>query len=189
MSRQIMQLSSGLPFFKGAVAVSVAALLAFAPGTIQANAAVLGPQADKCADDHGPAVLVEIAGLKKRSGSLRIQSYGGDPSRFFEKGAWLERIDVPVPAAGSVSVCVPVPKPGTYAISVRHDMNGNGKSDMSDGGGMSGNPEISLFDLMFKKKPPAREVVFTVGDHVRTITVTMNYVQGGAFRPIKQASR
>ena len=35
MSRQIMQLSSGLPFFKGAVAVSVAALLAFAPGIEQ----------------------------------------------------------------------------------------------------------------------------------------------------------
>lgn len=189
MSSQIMCLGSGLSFSKGVAALLATGFLALMPATVQANAAVLGPQAAKCADDRGPAVLVEIVGLKKRAGTLRVQSYGGDTSRFFEKGAWLDRIDVLVPTSGTISVCVPVPRPGTYAISVRHDMNGNGKSDMADGGGMSGNPDISLIDLMFKKKPSTREVAFAVGDRVRTITVTMNYVQGGAFRPLKQASR
>lgn len=168
------------------VVLMVTALLA-SPETAAAN--VLGPHAARCGAGATSAVLVEVTGLKVRRGSLRVQSYGGNPGKYFDKGAWLERIDVPVPATGGVSICVPVPKPGVYAISVRHDLNGNHKSDMSDGGGMSGNPEISLMDLIMKSKPSPKDVAFNVGQGTRVITVVMNYVQGGSFRPVRVVSR
>jgi hypothetical protein len=77
------------------------------------------------------------------------------PATFFEKGRWLSRIEVPVPAGGAADVCVPVPRPGTYAVSVRHDLDRDGKSGRADGGGMSGNPRLSLVDVVLKRKPPA----------------------------------
>lgn len=156
---------------------------------VPASAAVLGPHAAKCSDGGGSSVLVEIVGLKSRTGTVRVQAYGGNPAHYFDKGAWLERIDVPVPATGDVAVCVPLPKPGTYAVSVRHDANGNRKSDKSDGGGMSGNPDVSLTDILFKRKPAPKEVSFSVGQGTKSISVVMNYIQGGSFRPVRMASR
>jgi uncharacterized protein (DUF2141 family) len=79
---------------------------------------------------------------------------------------------------------VPVPAPGRYAVSVRHDINGSGKTDKSDGGGMSGNPHLSLFDLMFKRKPLPDQVAVQVVSGVRVVPVTLNYLSGGSFRPV-----
>src|SRR3546814_19734565 len=89
---------------------------------------------------------VEVVGLKSRTGNVRIQLYANNPGTFLEKGKWLERIQVPVTGNGPMNVCVPVPKPGNYAVYVRHDRNGNGKSDSSEGGGFSGKPDVSLGD-------------------------------------------
>ena len=57
-------------------------------------------------------MLVRIVGLKARSGTVRVQSYGGDPARFLDKGSYLERVEVQPPAVGPVEVCLPVPQPG-----------------------------------------------------------------------------
>lgn len=169
-------------------AIVAGTVLALAASSVPASAAVLGPDAAACEAGRS-AMLVHVIGLKSRSGTLRIQSYGGNPERFFEKGAWLKRIDIPVPAAGPVEVCVPVARGGRYAISVRHDVNGSGKSDRSDGGGMSGNPSISMFDLLLKRKPSAEKVSVSVNGGVVTVPIVMNYIQGGSFKPLALASR
>ena len=80
-------------------------------------------------------------------------------------------------------VCVAVPKAGNYAIAVRHDVDGNGKSGMSDGGGFSRNPNISLFDL----KPKYNEVTIPIGNSVRPVNVILNYKQGLSVGPIKRS--
>lgn len=152
-----------------------------------AGAVALGPDAAVC-DGNGPAILVRIEGIKKRTGALRVQSYGGSPSRYFEKGAYLRRIDVPVPASGPIHICMPVPADGNYAISVRHDLDGSGKTGINDGGGMSGNPRLSMFDVMFKRKPDPRKVQVTVHGVV-PVSIVLNYVQGGSFGPISMAAR
>jgi uncharacterized protein (DUF2141 family) len=152
-----------------------------------ASAAALGPDAAAC-EGSGPAMIVHIEGFKKRSGMLRVQSYGGNPSRYFDKGTWLKRVDVPVPPAGAADICVPVPANGTYAVSVRHDLDNSGKTGMSDGGGMSGNPRMSLFDVVLKRKPDPKKVQVTVHGVTR-VPVTLNYVQGGSFGPLAMASR
>jgi len=154
---------------------------------VGAHAAMLGPDAAIC-DANGPAMLVHVEGLKKRSGTIRVQSYGGNPNRYFEKGSYLRRIDLPVPASGSIDICVSVPANGSYAVSVRHDVDSSGKTGLSDGGGMSGNPRLSLLDVMFKRKPDPQKVQVAVNGVTR-VQVVMNYVQGGSFGPIAMAAR
>lgn len=157
--------------------------------SVGADAAILGPEAAACAAGaERPAILVKVEGLKTRTGNVRVQSYGGDPAHYFDKGSYLRRIDVAVPASGSVEICLPVPAPGNYAVSVRHDVDGSGKTTRADGGGMSGNPELSLWDVIFKRKPEPKAVQVTVRGVVK-VPVVMNYVQGSKFGPIALASR
>lgn len=166
----------------GMVGLSLVAALPAAAG-----AAVLGPDATACGG-NGPAMLVHVDGFKKRTGTLRVQSYGGNPTRYFEKGSWLRRIEVAVPNAGAADICVPVPANGNYAVSVRHDVDGSGKTGMNDGGGMSGNPKLSLMDVIFKRKPNPDKVQVNVHGVTR-VPVVLNYVQGGSFGPLAMASR
>ena len=168
-----------------AVALILAAAMALpvvaraAPGTTTTSVAC--PTGD-------PAILVHVTGFKVRSGTVRVQAYGGDPEHYFDKGTYLKRIEVKVPASGPLDVCVPVGAPGRYAISVRHDVDGAGKTSKADGGGMSGNPHVSLFDLMFKRKPSPDVVAIEVGRSVKTVPITLNYLQGGSFRPVEASS-
>lgn len=166
------------------VAGAFAAVMMISSG---AQAAVSGPDAEACRSGRGPAILVHIDGARSHQGNVRVQLYGGDPAHYFDKGSYMKRLDVPTVEAGEV--CLAVPRPGTYAISVRHDVNGNGKSDSSDGGGMSGNPRMSLFDVLFKRKPDPASVQIRVGEGVASTSIVLNYIQGGSFRPIATASR
>jgi uncharacterized protein (DUF2141 family) len=121
----------------------------------------------------GPSTLVQINGIKASSGKIRVQSYRGTSADWLEKGRWLARIEVPA-RAGSMTVCVPLPEAGVYGIAVRHDVNGNGKTDISkDGGGMSNNPSINIFNL---GKPSYKKTAFSVGDAPRTISISMKYM-------------
>lgn len=161
----------------------IAGLIAAAP-LAPAGAVVLGPHADECTEGK-PAMLVRIEGLKSRTGLIRVQSYGGDPARYFDKGTYLERVQVHVPPIGPVEVCMPVPKAGNYAVSVKHDANGNGSTDIgSDGGGFSGNPNLSLLDIVFKRKPsPVQVEVHVAG--LTTVPVRLNYVHGTSVGPVR----
>jgi uncharacterized protein (DUF2141 family) len=170
-----------MPNFTRQLIGAAIAVAACAP----AGAELLGPHAGDCARGAGkPAMLVRVEGLKTRTGILRVQSYGGDPARYFDKGSYLERVEVAVPHSGAVEVCMPVTRSGSYAVSVRHDANGNGKSDRSsDGGGFSGNPNISLLDVVFKRKPSTTQVQVRVNG-VTTVPVRLNYMQGTSVGPI-----
>ena len=152
---------------------------------VPAQAAILGPDAGRCASGSGPAVLVKIFGLKARAGTVRARTYAGNqPKTWFNKKTMLKRTQVPVPGSGPVEICMPVPHPGTYVVDIRHDINGNGDSDRADGAGASGNPSISLFDFMLGMKPPASKVVFNVGSGVTSIGITVKYLQGGSFKAV-----
>ncbi len=154
-------------FVSALFAVSV---LAFA-ATAQAEGRVISNDLSKCRS--GPSTLVQISGVKASSGKIRVQSYRGTSADWLAKGRWLARVEVPA-RAGSMTVCVPLPEAGVYGIAVRHDVNGNGKTDItSDGGGMSNNPSISIFNL---GKPSYKKTAFTVGDSPRTISISMKYM-------------
>ncbi|AUW59897.1 hypothetical protein C1T17_19260 [Sphingobium sp. SCG-1] len=160
-------------------ALLIALGFAAAPATAQA----IGPQAAAC-DRNTSSVLVHVEGIRARTGTLRVQLYEANPRTFLEKRQYVERVELAVPRSGPLNVCVAVPKPGNYALYVRHDANGSGKSDRSDGGGFSGNPHLSLGDLVFKRKPALTQTQFSVGNATREIRVTLNYVQGLSFKPL-----
>jgi uncharacterized protein (DUF2141 family) len=150
---------------------------------LAAQATTLGAAAARC-DANATAVLVEVAGFKARTGTLRVQIYAANPKTYLEKKQWLERVELPVAKSGAMRVCVPVARQGSYVVSVRHDINGNGKSDRSDGGGLSGNPDMKLSDFIFKRKPALSVTSFAVGASTRRVPVTLNYVNGLSFDPV-----
>ena len=126
----------------------------------------------QCAPGAGPAVRVTVRGIKSASGKIRVQSYRGNKAEWLEKGKWLHRIEAPA-RKGTMTFCVPLPGPGNYAIAARHDANGNGKTDITqDGGAMSNNPSINIFNL---GKPGIDKTRFTVGEGVERMSITMLY--------------
>lgn len=164
--------------------VAAAALALVAP-IASAQAQVLGPDAPACHPEANvAAVLVNVGGFKARTGKLRVQIYGDNPADFLAKGKKLRRIDLPVTRAGAMHVCVALPGPGHYAVAVRHDVEGSGKSGWNDGGGFSRNPKISLTSL----KPRYRDVVIGVGNGPREIDVVLNYRQGFSIKPVALAA-
>ncbi|MBV7265449.1 DUF2141 domain-containing protein [Erythrobacter ani] len=125
-----------------------------------------------CAPGAGPAVRVTINGVKNSSGKVRVQVYQGTKADWLEKGRWLNRIELPA-RRGRMTFCVPVPASGTYAIAARHDVNGNGSTDLrEDGGAMSNDPSISIFNL---GKPSVDKTRFNIGSGVDSMTITMKY--------------
>lgn len=151
-------------------ALFAATLLTFTAAA-QAEGRVISNDLAKCRS--GPSTLVQISGVKASSGKIRVQSYRGTAADWLAKGRWLTRIEVPA-RAGSMTVCVPLPEAGVYGIAVRHDVNGNGKTDLSsDGGGMSNNPSINVFNL---GKPSYKKTAFSVGDAPKTISISMKYM-------------
>lgn len=166
-----------MPYLNARIAAACIGGLAIAFAGAATPAAVLGPNAAACEPGaEKPAMLVHIEGLRERDGKLRVQAYGGDPARYFEKGAYLERIDVDLPRRGPVDVCLPVPHPGTYAVSVKHDRDAAGGLSLKDGGGFSGNPNVSALDLMFRRKPSPSQVQIAVRGLTR-VPVTVKYLQ------------
>ena len=122
---------------------------------------------------NGPAVRVSVTGVKSSSGTIRVQLYRATRADWLETGRWLNRIEVPA-RAGTMSVCMPAPGPGTYGIAIRHDVNGNGETDLTqDGGGASNNPSFNVFNL---GKPSYSKVGFSLGQEVKAITINLHYL-------------
>jgi uncharacterized protein (DUF2141 family) len=145
--------------------------------------AVLGPDAARCRSGASePALLVSVSGFKNRNGQLRVQLYGANPDDFLAKGKRMRRIDLPVSSSGAMDVCVAVPRAGTYAVAVRHDADGNGKSGWNDGGVFSRYPKISLTDL----KPRHREVAIAVGNGVKPVEIVLTDRKGLSIGPIRR---
>lgn len=132
----------------------------------------IGNDMSRCSSGAGPAVQVTVTGIKSSSGTIRVQSYRGTKEDWLEKGKWINRIESRA-KAGTMTFCVPVPSTGTYGIAVRHDVNGNGKTDIrEDGGAMSNNPSINIFNL---GKPSYTKTAFSVGAGVTSIRINMRY--------------
>lgn len=121
----------------------------------------------------GPAVWIQVTGISSSEGTLRIQLYRGTRDDWLETGRWINRIELPA-REGTMQVCMPAPASGDYAIAIRHDRNGNGRTDItSDGGGMSNNPSINIFNL---GKPSVNRTRFSLGREVLPMNIRMRYL-------------
>jgi uncharacterized protein (DUF2141 family) len=158
--------------------VIVAALLAAAA---LRSVPTLGMAEGRCRpDEPGPALIVTLAGLKDRAGLVRAELYPDNDTDFLADdnvligaGKTFRRVERSVPSAGPVELCLRVPAPGSYALSVLHDRDGNRKFGMaSDGVGFAGNPRLGWH------KPRAADATVHAGPGLTRLTVRMNYRRG-----------
>ncbi len=164
--------ASGLKMWASALALGAMGVAGASPALAQYKQEIRNDMRH-CAAGEGPAVMVTVDGVKSSSGKVRVQAYRGTAADWLQKGRWLSRIEVPA-KAGTMTFCVPVPAAGRYAIAVRHDVNGNGGTDIrTDGGAMSNNPSINICNL---GKPSYTKTGFDVGRSVKSIRVQMRYM-------------
>ncbi len=133
--------------------------------------ALLAAPAAAC---DGPALLVKVSGLKNRTAEVRVRAFGGDPKTYFDRKYVSAAVYKVPPATGPVDYCLPV-KPGVYAVDVRQDINGDTKTSAADGIGISGNPKMTMLDIVFKRRPPAAQVQVRVAQGVAVVPVTVRY--------------
>ena len=150
----------------------------------------LGIAEGRCrTDESGPSFLVNVIGLKDRTGRLKLEVYPAndqdflaDDNRLVGAGKVFRRVRAAIPATGPVVLCVRLPGPGVYAVTVLHDRNGDDRFNLSgDGVGFAGNPKLGM------AKPKAASVSARAGAGPMRITVVMNYRLGLlSFGPLKE---
>lgn len=150
----------------------------------------LGKVQGRCrADESGPAFLVEVKGLKDRQGRLKLEIYPANDKDFLaddnlllSAGKAFRRVEEPVPVTVPVQLCVRVPGPGSYAVSLLHDRNGDRRFNWRvDGIGFAGNPKLGL------GKPRATRASAMAGTTPTQLTIVLNYRRGLGVAPIRQA--
>lgn len=147
----------------------------------------LGKAEGRCRPgETGPAFLVDVDGLKDRTGNLKLEVYPANDADFLQDdnillnaGKVFRRVEVPVPA-GRAELCVRVPGPGAYSITVLHDRDSNRKFGWTvDGIGFASNPKLGW------SKPKAASARAMAGAGLTRISVVMNYRRGLGMRPLK----
>jgi len=120
-------------------------------------------------------VVVKVENMRSLDGLLTVELYNDNPDGFIKKAGRLERFRVDATRSQS-ELCLVAPGPGTYAVVVYHDENGNRKFDKNflgipiEGFGVSNNPGFSL-------GPPAlADSSFTLDDTPVSLTISMNYL-------------
>ncbi|MFZ2998332.1 DUF2141 domain-containing protein [Sphingobium sp.] len=161
--------------------VILSATLALLSGVIPPSTPALGKAEAQCrSNESGPAFLIDIVGLKDRSGLLKLEVYPANDRDFLQddniliaQGKAFRRVEVPVPSGDPVSLCVRLPGPGRYAVSVLHDRDGNHRFGLSvDGVGFGSNPKLGM------GKPRASEAAIVAGASVTREQIVMNYRRG-----------
>lgn len=174
----MMSLAPARLLLRPALVAAGLGALGFAGAATPLAAETLGVKIDndmrRCAPGNGPAVRLEVTGLKSASGNLFVRTYRAKDSDWLKSRRYIHRVDT-TPRKGNMTVCVPLPAAGDYAIVVQHDANGNFKKDFStDGAGMSNNPEIKTF-LGIPRPPALDKTRFRAGEGVTRIAVQMKY--------------
>lgn len=148
---------------------------------------MLGSDAAACQPGGGPAIAVEISGLKDRTGELKLELYPGEEADFLKDdsvliaaGKTFRRVTVPTPATGPTTLCIRVPKPGRYALLLTHNRDGKNKfSVWTDGAGFASNAKLG------RSRPKVAQALVEVGAGVTVVPITAQYLRGlGGFGPI-----
>jgi uncharacterized protein (DUF2141 family) len=137
--------------------------------------------------EPGPAVRVQVAGLKDRKGSLRLELYPANDDDFLADdkvliaaGKVFRRVDAPLKGGvGPIELCIRAPTPGSYTLALLHDRDDNRKFGVfTDGAGFPNNPKLG------RSKPKAAAATLRLGSGVSEISIRMNYWRGLSLSPL-----
>ena len=144
-------------------------------------AASLGPSsaqepknAAACPETSPVQLLVHVNGVRSAAGNVTVVLYGDKPADFLARGKRLDRKRVPA-RVGTVALCLALPKPGTYAIALYHDEDGDRRLGRNfvglptEGYGFSRDAPTAL------GLPAFDNVVFSAPPGVTTLEITMRY--------------
>lgn len=153
--------------------------LALLPALLLGSVAARAAQTSLACDAPGvtpamPRLEMVVSTIRKFTGDITFTLYGDDPKRFLAHHGKIGLIRVPV-AGPSATGCFAVSAPGTYAVAVYDDANGNHRFDLTLVGlpaeayGFSNNPGMLL------ALPGFRKVAFTVAPGVNRIAIRLRY--------------
>jgi uncharacterized protein (DUF2141 family) len=167
----------------------ILALLAAAAPLIPSSP-TLGIAEGRCRpDERGPAVVVEVLGLKDRTGLLKLEVYPSNDADFLADdnilimaGKAFRRVEQRIPPNGPVRLCIRVPAAGAYSLSLLHDRNTDRRFSLSsDGIGFTGNPKLGW------SKPKAASARLNAGPGLTPTGILLNYRRGPfRFAPLSQ---
>jgi len=149
----------------------------------------LGKAEGQCRpNEQGPAFLVDVVGLKDRTGMLKLEVYPSNNADFLQDdnillnaGKVFRRSEIEVPQSGNVTMCIRVPGPGPYSLSLLHDRDRNRKFGWTvDGIGFASNPRLGW------SKPKAEATRAVAGSGLTRIRIVMNYRSGLGVAPLKE---
>jgi len=143
----------------------------------------IGQDADLCRAGRGPAIQVNVQGLKDRRGELWLELYPPSSDDFLRadtdlmaEGKTFRRTRSRLPAAGNVEICVRVPHPGRYALMLRHNRAERDKfSFWSDGAGVPANQSLG------RSKPRLDQALINAGPGITVVAIKMQYLRGFGF--------
>ncbi|WP_343518921.1 DUF2141 domain-containing protein [Sphingomonas sp.] len=168
-------------------AVPAAILLALlVPATPAPAQSVLGEDAVACNGGNGAAIRVYVAGLKDRSGRLKLELYPANEDDFLKddtklknEGKFFRRIWATTPASGAVTMCIKAPRPGRYALLFTHDRDGKNKFNFwRDGVGFPSNRKLG------RSRPKWEEATINLGGGVTRVAIRAQYLRGfSGFAP------
>lgn len=146
----------------------------------------IGEDAAICKSGRGPAIQVNIQGLKDRAGEMWLELYPASQADYLRpdmdlvaEGKVFRRTRARLPAAGNVEICVKVPRPGRYALMLRHNRVGRDKfSFWSDGAGVPGNRSLG------RSKPPLDQAAVNAGPGITSVIIKVQYLRGFGFAPL-----
>jgi uncharacterized protein (DUF2141 family) len=131
--------------------------------------------AQDCTGQPGPLRLhVTVTGVRASQGLIAVTLYVDDSRRFLARRGSLYVGRAPA-MAGTTQVCIYLPGPGTYALAVYHDADGNRSFNRSgiglpaEGYGFSNNAP-AIFGL-----PSFRRVRLAVQRTGMTTTIRLRY--------------
>ena len=152
-----------------------------------ASAEIIGEDAAACAAGRGPAIQVNILGLKDRTGEIWLELYPATESDFLRpdqdlvaEGKVFRRTRSKPPASGAVSICIRTPHAGRFTLLLRHNRVGKDKfSVFSDGAGVPSNRPMG------RSRPKFDQAIIGVGPTVTVANIHIQYLRGlRGFAPL-----
>ena len=170
--------------------LALMALAATAAALALKSSPELGVAEGRCRpNEPGPALLVTAAGLKDRTGTLRLEVYPPTDPEFLSDdnvlvaaGKTFRRTVASPPAAGPAELCVRLPAPGSYGVTVIHKRASEASFQISrDGVAFANDPPLRF------SQPKAKAATVVAGPGITRVTVRMMYRRSlFSFGPIDQ---
>ncbi len=169
-------------------ALPVAALTVL--GGTSLYAATIGEDAAFCDAGRGPAIEVNVRGLKDRAGELWLELYPATHADYLAPdqdlvaaGKVFRRTRAKLPPSGEVAICIRVPRPGRYALLLRHNRVGRDKFSLwNDGAGIPANRALG------RSKPTLDQGVVDAGIGITTVSIDVQYLRGFGFAPLRRST-